>query len=359
MAKVFIGGSRQVTALEARVCDWAPATFFMDFPSSATGASIERVGRMKAIVQDRYGSPDYLELREVDTPVAGDHGVLVRVRAASVNAADWHLMQKLPHLIGKLLGSPGSRVPGADMAGHVEAVGRDVARFRPGDEVFGAGRGSFGEYATAPEDHLVPKPRPLTFEQAAAIPLAGLTALQGLRDKGQVRAGQKVLIYGAGGGVGTFAVQVARSLGAHVTAVTSTGNSDLVRSIGADEVVDYTKEDFTRRGQRYDVLFDIGANRSLADCERVLAPDGRLVLVGAAGGLGAVVWRLIKASVGSRRVSFLARVQHGDLVALKELAEAGKLSPVIDRQYALSEVPDALRYLGTRQARGKVVIRVA
>jgi NADPH:quinone reductase-like Zn-dependent oxidoreductase len=296
--------------------------------------------------------------------VVGDDGVLVRVRAASVNAADWHLMQRLPHVIGMLLRQPRSRVRGADMAGHVEAVGKNVTRFKLGDEVFGVGIGAFAEYAMGRERGLAPKPRDLTFEQAAAIPIAGLTALQGLRDKAQVKPGQKVLIYGAGGGVGTFAVQVAKALGTHVTAVSSTANMELVRSIGADEVIDYTKEDFTTRGRRYDVLFDIGANRSLADCRRVLVPHGTLVLVGGAKGLWAVLWRLLKAQLLSRVssqpiVSFIARARHEDLVVLKELAEGGQLSPVIDRQYPLSEVPDALRYLGTRDARGKVVIKVA
>ena len=318
---------------------------------------------MKAIVQDRYGSPDGLKLREIAKPFAGETQVLVRVRAASVNAADWHLMQRLPHLIGKMLGMPSSRVRGGDLAGQVEAVGRNVTRFTPGDEVFGVGIGAFAEYATAFEDRLAPKPRNLTFEQAAAIPVAGCSALQGLRDKGQVQAGQSVLIYGAGGGVGTFAVQIAKWLGARVTAVTSTRNVDLMRSIGADQVIDYTREDFTQRGERYEVLFDIGANRSYADWQRVLAPSGKLVLCGAPSGLGAALWSLVKAQLlprgRSQRIGFLARVRHDDLVVLKELVEAGKLSPVIDRQYPLSGVPDALRYLGTRQARGKVVIGVA
>ena len=318
---------------------------------------------MKAIVQDGYGSPDVLVLREIAEPVGGDDRVLVRVRAASVNAADWHLMGRLPHLIGMLLRTPRTSVRGMDMAGHVGAVGKNVTQFKPGDEVFGTGIGAFAEYATAPEDRLAPKPRNLTFEQAAAIPVAGLTALQGLRDKAHLRPGQRVLIYGAGGGVGTFAVQIAKALGAHVTAVSSTRNVDLVRSIGADEVMDYTKEDFTKRGQRYDILFDIGANRSFADCRRVLAPNGTLVLVGAASGLWTILSRLLKAQlmsrIGNQRItSFLARVRHEDLVVLKELVEAGKLSPVIDRQYPLSEVPDALRYVGTREARGKVVICV-
>ena len=318
---------------------------------------------MKAIVQDRYGSPDGLKLREIAKPFAGETQVLVRVRAASVNAADWHLMQRLPHLIGKMLGMPSSRVRGGDLAGQVEAVGKNVTRFTPGDEVFGVGIGAFAEYATAFEDRLAPKPRNLTFEQAAAIPVAGCSALQGLRDKGQVQAGQSVLIYGAGGGVGTFAVQIAKWLGARVTAVTSTRNVDLMRSIGADQVIDYTREDFTQRGERYEVSFDIGANRSYADWQRVLAPSGKLVLCGAPSGLGAALWSLVKAQLlprgRSQRIGFLARVRHDDLVVLKELVEAGKLSPVIDRQYPLSGVPDALRYLGTRQARGKVVIGVA
>ena len=318
---------------------------------------------MKAIVQDRYGSPDGLKLREIAKPFAGETQVLVRVRAASVNAADWHLMQRLPHLIGRMLGMPSSRVRGGDLAGQVEAVGKNVTRFTPGDEVFGVGIGAFAEYATAFEDRLAPKPRNLTFEQAAAIPVAGCSALQGLRDKGQVQAGQSVLIYGAGGGVGTFAVQIAKWLGARVTAVTSTRNVDLMRSIGADQVIDYTREDFTQRGERYEVLFDIGANRSYADWQRVLAPSGKLVLCGAPSGLGAALWSLVKARLlprgRSQRIGFLARVRHDDLVVLKELVEAGKLSPVIDRQYPLSGIPDALRYLGTRQARGKVVISVA
>ena len=318
---------------------------------------------MKAIVQDGYGSPDVLKLREMEKPVVGDDRVLVRVNAASVNAADWHLMRRLPHLIGMLLRSPRSSVRGFDVAGDVEAVGKNVTRFKPGDEVFGTGIGTFAEYVTTSEDRLAPKPRNLTFEQAAAIPVAGCTALQGLRDKAHVQPGQRVLIYGAGGGVGTFAVQIAKSLGANVTAVSSSRNVDLVRSIGADEVIDYTKEDFTERGQRYDVLFDIGANRSFADCRRVLIPNGTLVLVGAPNGLWAILSRLLKAQllsrIGSQQIaSFLARVRQEELVVLKELVEAGKLSPVIDRQYPLSEVPDAVRYVGTGDARGKVVIRV-
>jgi NADPH:quinone reductase-like Zn-dependent oxidoreductase len=317
---------------------------------------------MKAIVQLRYGSPDGLELREIEPPKVGDDQVLVRVSAAAVNASDWHLMRRLPHLIVKVLGAPSSRVRGSDLAGKVEAVGKNVTRFQAGDEVFGVGIGSFAEYAAASEDRLAKKPGNVTFEQAAALAAAGCTALQGLRDKGRVAAGQGVLIYGAGGGVGTFAVQIAKALGAHVTAVTRTENLELVRSIGADEVVDYSREDFTRSGQRYDVVLDLGANRALADYDRILAPDGRLVLAGAPRGLWAPLLRLLKTQrkprSGTQRVSFLARVRHEDLVALKELVEEGKIVPVIEREYSLAEVPDAIRHLGTGQARGKVVIRI-
>ena len=313
---------------------------------------------MKAIVQSGYGAADALALREIDKPGVGEDRVLVRVRAASINAADWHLTRWLLRLLGS------GNVRGFDVAGHVEAVGKNVTRFKPGDEVFGTGNGTFAEYVTTTEDRLAAKPRVLTFEQASAIPFAGVTALQGLRDKAHVQPGQRVLIYGAGGGVGTLAVQIAKSLGAHVTAVSSTRNVDLLRSIGADEVIDYTKEDFTKRGQGYDVLFDIGANRSFADCRRILAPNGTLVLVGAPKAFWAIVSRLLMAPLlsrlGSQRFApFLARGRYEDLVVLKELVEAGRLSPVIDRQYPLSETPDAVRYVGTGEARGKVVIRVA
>jgi NADPH:quinone reductase-like Zn-dependent oxidoreductase len=319
---------------------------------------------MKAIVQEGYGSPDVLQLREIATPVAGDGQVLVKIAAASVNAADWHLVGRLPHLIGLLMRSPRSRVRGFDLAGTVAAVGRDVTRFRPGDEVFGTGAGSFAEFVATTEDRLAPKPGNLTFEQAAAIPVAGVTALQGLRDLARVRAGQRVLIHGAGGGVGTFAVQIARALGAHVIAVTCTRNLDLVRSIGAHEVVDYTRVDFTRRGQRHDVLFDLGADRSVADCRRVLAPEGILVLAGAPRRLWAIASRLLMARLasraGGRRIaSLLARVRQPDLVSLQQLAEEGSLVPVIERRYPLSEVPDAVRYVGTGAARGKVIVTIA
>jgi len=319
---------------------------------------------MKAIVQERYGSPDGLALREIDRPVAGDDDVLVKVVAASVNAYDWFMMRRLTHVLGRLLRVPRTRVRGVDLAGRVEAVGKNVTRFKPGDEVCGAGNGSFAEYATSTERRLGPKPRNLTFEQAATLGIAGLTALQGMRDTARVRPDQRVLVYGAGGGVGTFAVQIAKALGAHVTAASRTRNLDVLRSIGADEVIDYTKEDFTRRPQRYDVLFDVGGGRSLADCRRVLAPGGMLVLAGAGGELWPLVRRLLEAKlrsrIGGQRVgTFTARGTHEDLVALAELAEAGKLTPVIDRTYPLRDVPDALRYVGTRGVQGKVVIEVA
>jgi NADPH:quinone reductase-like Zn-dependent oxidoreductase len=319
---------------------------------------------MKAIVQESYGSLAGLVLREIEKPVVGDDDVLVKIAAASVNAADWHLLKRLPHVIGRLLRVPGSNIRGMEMAGRVEAVGRNVTRFKPGDEVFGAGTGTFAEYTLSTERRLAPKPRNLTFEQAATLTVAGLTALQGLRDKAGLQPGQRVLIYGAGGGVGTFAVQVAKALGAHVTAVSSAGNVELMRSIGADEVVDYTKEDFTKRGRRYDIVYDIGADRSLADCRRALAPNGTVVIVGAPEGLWSLLFRLLESQLRSRlgrqRVgSFMARGTHEDLVALKDLAEAGKLLPVIDRTYPMSEVPDALEYVGTRRARGKVVIKIA
>jgi NADPH:quinone reductase-like Zn-dependent oxidoreductase len=325
-------------------------------------------GTMKAIVQEGYGSADVLRLREVDKPVVSDDGVLVRVRAASVNALDWHTVHggRLVNIIAFLLRQPTIPVRGVDVAGQVEAVGKYVKRLRPGDEVFGVARGSFAEYTTTSEDRLAPKPSELTFAQAATLGVAGVTALQGLRDRGQLKPGQRVLIYGAGGGVGTFAVQIAKALGAHVTAVTSTRNLELVRSLGPDEVIDYTKEDFTRRGQRYDVLFDLAADRSFADCRRVLTPKGRLVLAGAAKrSWFATLSRPLVALVRSRSgmspwlVLFLARVRYEDLVVLTELVEAGKLCPVIDRQYTLSEVPDAVRYVGSGQARAKVVINVS
>jgi len=322
---------------------------------------------MKAIVQDGYGSADVLRLQEIDKPVVADDGVLVRVRAASVNALDWHTVHggRAVRMIGTLMRQSFDPVRGADLAGEVEAVGKDVTGLRPGDEVFGTGRGTFAEYAIASEKSLAPKPRQLTFAEASAMGVAAITALQGLRDRGRVKTGQRVLIYGAGGGVGTFGVQIAKALGARVTAVTSTRNLEIVRSMGPDEVIDYTQEDITKRGQRYDVILDVAANRSFSAMRRVLAPGGRLVVTGAAKtSMLAVMWRAIVPLVRKRfgntwLVPFLAHVTHDDLLVLKELAEAGKLRPVIDRQYPLTEAAEAVRYVGTGQARAKVVIDVA
>jgi len=322
---------------------------------------------MKAVVQDNYGSPDDLELRDIDKPVVKDDEVLIRVHAASVNAADWHYMRGMPYIARLSLGlrKPKSKVRGRDVAGQVEAIGKDARRFRPGDEVYAeVDTGSFAEYTCVPEDVVGLKPANLTFEQAAAVPLAAVTALQGLRDKGQIQPGQKVLINGASGGVGTFAVQLAKSFGADVTGVCSTKKVDMVRSIGADQVIDYAQEDFTQNGQRYDILFDLVGNRSLSDCRRALTPKGTLVLSGGEGGrwLGSVSL-LIKALllspfVGQKLRAFLAKTKHEDLLVLQELIEAGKITPVIDKTYPLSEAPEAIRYLEERHVRGKVVITV-
>jgi len=322
---------------------------------------------MKAIVQEGYGSAAVLKLQEIARPVVADDRVLVRVRSASVNALDWHSVYggRVVRLIGTVMRQSFNQVRGADLAGEIEAVGKDVTGLRPGDEVFGVGRGTFAEYAIATEKGVAPKPRELSFAQAATMGVAAITALQGLRDRGQVKPGQDVLIYGAGGGVGTFAVQIAKALGARVTAVTSTRNLDVVRSMSPDEVIDYTREDITKRGERYDVILDVAANQSFSAMRRLLKPNGKLVVTGAAKtGMLAVMWRAIVPLVRKRfgntwLVPFLARVTHEDLVVLKELAEAGKLRPVIDRQYPLSETAEALRYTGNGQARAKVVINIS
>lgn len=319
---------------------------------------------MKAIVFRRYGSPDVLELADVEEPVVADDGVLVRVRAASVNALDWHRMRGEP-LVGRLgdgLRRPKDGALGVDVAGHVEAVGRNVTELRPGDEVFGARTGAFAEYVSGRT--FVPKPAGLTFEEAAAIPVAATTALLGLRDRGALQSGQRVLINGASGGVGTFAVQIARALGARVTAVCSTPNVEMVRSLGADRVIDYTREDFTRSVEPYDLILDIAGSRPLLACRRVLAARGTLVVVGGPGGRWLKpVDRMVKAAVlsrfGSQRmVPFLAQITRDDLMVLKELIDAGKVTPVIDRTYPLRDVPDAIRYLEAGHARAKVVISV-
>ena len=323
---------------------------------------------MKAIVQERYGPPDVLELRDVNRPTIDDDSMLVRVRAASINAYDWHMMRGSPYLVRMMAGlrKPKSTAVGVDVAGEVEAVGKNVTEFRPGDEVFGSRHGSLAEYVRGTEkSFLVPKPAGLTFEQAAAVPMAASTALQGLRDKGQLKPGQRVLINGASGGVGTFAVQIAKALGAHVTAVCSTRNVDQARSLGADEVIDYTREDFTRRGQRYDLILDVAASGSLSSRRRVLEPNGILVGVGSADGgrMTSIVAGLIETALVSRfgkqkMPFFIAKNSKEDLIVLKELIEAGKVRPVIDRTYPLSETAEALRYLEAGHARAKVVITV-
>ena len=320
---------------------------------------------MKAIVYYHYGSPDVLKCEEIEKPTAGDDEVLIKVRAASVNPLDWHFMRGTPYFVRIMAGLRKPKITrlGVDVAGQVEAVGRNVTQFKPGDEVFGSCRGAFAEYACASESALVVKPANVTFEQAAAVPVAAFTALQGLRDKGQIQPGQKVLINGAAGGVGTFAVQIAKSFGADVTGVCSTRNVDMVRSIGADQVIDYTQEDFTKSGQRYDLIFDSVGNHSLSACRRVLNPKGIYVAVGGPDGrwlIGPLARRsqalVLSRFVSQKLVMFLARWSKEDLTVMHELMEAGKVTPVIDRRYRLSEVPEAIRYLEEGHARGKVVI---
>ncbi|MCH8971686.1 MAG: NAD(P)-dependent alcohol dehydrogenase [Acidobacteria bacterium] len=323
---------------------------------------------MKAVVQYKYGSPDVLEVQEVDKPVVKDNEVLVRVHAAAVGPHDWHFLRGTPYLVRMVAGpfKPRRKVLGRDVAGRVEAVGRNVSQFQAGDEVFGEiNFEAFAEYVSVPEDGIVRKPANLTFEQAAAVPVSAITALQGLRDKGQIQPGHEVLINGAAGGVGTFAVQIAKSFGAEVTGVCSTRNVDMVRSIGADQVIDYTQEDFTQSGQRYDLMLDTVGNRSLSDCRRVLNPKAVYVSVGAAqmgdwiGPLTHVFKVLLASAAGSQKmVPMLAKQTKKDLVALKDLLEAGEVTPVIDRTYPLSEVPEAIRYLEEGHAQGKIVITV-
>ncbi len=323
---------------------------------------------MKAIVYADYGSPDVLELKEIEKPVPNDNQVLVKVRAASANPLDWHYMRGTPYFMrvtGVGLRRPKATRLGVDLAGQVEAVGRSVTRFKPGDEVFGTGGGAFAEYASSSEKKIVLKPANLTFEQAAAVPVAAISALQGLRDKGKVQPGQKVLINGASGGVGTFAVQIAKSFGADVTGVCSTRNVELVRSLGADQVIDYTQQDFTERGQRYDLILDCVGNQPLLRFRRALNPNGTCVLIGG-GGPNDGLWigpplRFVKALLMSpfmsqKFVPLLAEIRREDLIFLADLMQAGKVTPVIDRTYPLSQVPAAIRYLEKGHARGKVVI---
>ena len=322
---------------------------------------------MKAIVYHRYGSPDVLQLEEIEKPVVADDAVLIRVRAAAVNPYDWHFVRGIPYFMRLVVGL---RVPkrnglGVDFAGEVEAVGKDVTEFQPGDEVYGMADGAFAEYLAAPQSAIARKPSNLTFEQAAAVPLAALTALQGLRDSGELQAGQRVLIIGASGGIGTFAVQIAKDMGAHVTGLCSTPNLELVRSLGADEVIDYTRQDFTQSGQKFDVILQLGGTDSPARCRRALTPKGKLVL---SSGESNGRWigpldRIIQASllnpfVSQSLVDLGTKRSQSDLEYLKAMIEAGKLTPIIDRVQPLSEVPDAIRYVEKAHSRGKVVITV-
>lgn len=340
----------------------------MSAPERGGAHVASRAGFMKAVVQDTYGGPEVLELRDVPVPVPKDDEVLVRVRASSVNAADWHLMRGKPYfmrLVGFGIRTPKVRVRGMDVAGVVEAIGSRVTTLRVGDEVYGQGdmhAGTFAELAAVKETSLAAKPTSSTFEEAGAVPLAALTALQGVRDSGGVKPGQRILINGASGGVGTFAVQIARALGAEVTAVCSTRNVELLQELGADRVVDYTREDFTRTGERYDVVFDLVANRSLTALRRALAPRGTLVLSGGGGGklLGPMplIFRaaLVNVFVGQRLTNLAESVSSADLAYLAGLIEKGDVKPVVERVYPFAETAAAIRQLEDEHARGKIAI---
>ncbi len=321
---------------------------------------------MKAIIYRQYGSPDVLKCEETEKPVPGESQVLIKVRAAALNPLDWHFMRGTPYPLRMMTGlrKPKNGRLGVDVAGQVEAVGRNVTRFKAGDEVFGSCRGAVAEYAVASESGLVGKPDNVTFEQAAAVAVAAITALQGLRDKGGIQPGQRVLINGAAGGVGTFAVQIARSFGADVTGVCSTGNVEMVLSMGAHRVIDYTRDDFTKGGQRYDLLFDCIGNHSLSACRRILQPKGVFVPVGGTDNrwMTGTIAGLIKAFVLSRFVSqrlvvfFLANLNKDDLTFIQGLLAAGRIVPVIDKRYRLDQVPEAIRYLESGHVRGKLVV---
>jgi NADPH:quinone reductase-like Zn-dependent oxidoreductase len=321
---------------------------------------------MRALVHDRYGRPDVLRPEKIERPEAAGDEVLVHVRAAALNKLDWYDLTGTPLLIRAMsrgILRPKSRLVGHDFAGIVEAVGPDVTDLRPGDEVFGAGDGSFAEYVRAGTRFVAPKPENLTFEEAAAAPIAALTALQGLRDRAELEPGQKVVVVGASGGVGTFAVQIAKAFGAEVTAVCSTRNVEQARALGADDVVDYTREDVTRIGRRFDVVFHVGGRMSWRQCKRLLTPEGKLVVAGASGGnrvTGPVSYlgRVKLASWRSSRkaILFVAKFNRADLDALRELFESGRVRSVVEKVYGLDEAPDALRLLGEGHARGKLVI---
>src|SRR5664280_1303898 len=326
---------------------------------------VETDDHMKAIVYYNYGPPDVLKYEEIEKPTAGDDEVLVRVRATSVNPLDWHFMRGTPYFVRIMTGLRRPKVTrlGVDVAGQVEAVGRNVTQFKPSDEVFGSCRGAFAEYACTSESALVMKPDNVTLEQAASVCVAALTALQGLRDKGHIQPGQRVLINGAAGGVGTFAVQIAKWFGADVTGVCSTRNVDMVRSIGADRVIDYTQEDFTKSGQRYDLILDCVGNHSLSACRRILNPKGIHIAVGGPSGpwmigplASAITAAVLSRFASQKLVMVLMRRSKEDLTIMHALMKAGKVTPVIDKHYRLSEVPNAIGYLEEGHARGKIVI---
>lgn len=353
-------------ALVLLVLAMATAWYFRSDPAPVPPSSGEP---MQAFVYDEYGTAEVLRLAAIEKLLPLDHQVLIRVRAAAANPLDWHYMRGTPYIMRLDSGllKPKSNRIGVDVAGHVVAVGKNVTRFKPDDEVFGTGRGAFAEYVLASEKNLVAKPASVTFEQAAAVPIAALTALQGLRDKGDIQAGKKVLINGASGGVGTFAVQIAKSFGAEVTGVCSTRNVELVRSLGADHVVDYTKEDFTQGAIQYDLILDNVGNHPLLAVRRAMSPDGTYVLIGGGGPdagkwigpmLGPIKGLLLSPFVSQQFVMLLAEINKEDLAVMSDMMETKKVTPVIDRRYPLNEVPEAIRYLETGRARGKVIISV-
>ncbi|MFC1720417.1 NAD(P)-dependent alcohol dehydrogenase [Pseudomonadota bacterium] len=322
---------------------------------------------MKAIAYHCYGSPDVLQVEEVAKPVPADNEVLVKVHAASVNPLDWHYLRGEPYLmrLGTGLGKPENTRLGVDFAGTIEAVGKDVTQFKPGDAVFGGKTGAFGGYVTKPEDgSLALIPDNVSFEQAASVPIAALTALQALRDKGQLKAGQKVLINGASGGVGTFAVQIAKSLGAEVTGVCSTRNVEMVHSIGADHVIDYTREDYTKNGQQYDLIIDNVGNHSLLENRDVMTPDGKFVIIGGSKGkwmgpmIRPILAMLLSPFVDQEFGMMLAHLNAEDLTQVAELMAEGKVTPVIGRHYSLAEVPEAIRHSEEGHARGKIIVEI-
>jgi NADPH:quinone reductase-like Zn-dependent oxidoreductase len=347
---------------------WFAFTLSHDAPCTAAAPPAAGAALMKAVVRRCYGSPDVLRIEEIARPAVADNQVLVKVHAAALNPLDWHLMRGTPYLVRLMsgVGKPEKDRLGVDFAGTVEAVGSRVRRFKPGDEVFGGKNGAFAEYVSIAEDgDLTLKPSDISFEQAAAVPIAGVTALQALRDQGHLHAGEKVLVNGASGGVGTFAVQIAKAYGAEVTGVCSTHNLEMVRAIGADHVIDYTREDFTRGAQRYDLIVDTVGNHSLLALRRVLTPAGIYVGV---GGPSSGHWiqpmdrwlyeRMVAAFVSQKLVMFLAELNPPDLAALADLMRAGKVKPVIDRRYPLDEAADAMRYLEKGHARGKIILSV-